>query len=170
MFFAIATPFEDSGRAILSDAAEPDRSRASMFWLILSFGVCFAVMCIVGVGVVRNLPQSRRAAIVHLFGALLFLGGLLNFLIFWHVSVAIGGDASSGTVANGKYFVSSHGRLTEVSPATWRYSYVHKISIWVTHPLAGVGWLLMYLTDSERKKHSNRPLQPTPPHDSLPSA
>lgn len=141
-----------------------------MFSLILSFGVSFAVMCIVGFGVVRNLPQPRRTAIVHLFGTLLFFGGLLNFLIFWHVAVYIGGDAVGGKIENGKYFVSSHGKLTEVSEATWHYSYAHAVSTWITHPLAGAGWLLMYLTDPEHKKPSTQPLQPTPPHESLPSA
>src|SRR4051812_6108192 len=127
-------------------------------------------MCIVGVGVVRNLPRPRRRAIVYLIGAFLFFGGVLNFVIYWHVAVRIGGDAVSGKVEDGRYFVSSHGKLTEVSPETWRYSYAHKISTWITHPLGAVGLLLMYLTSPERKKPSDQPTPPKPPHDPVPSA
>jgi hypothetical protein len=101
-------------------------------------------------------------SILHWLGALLFFGAVLNFVVFWHVAVSIGGDAVSGRVEDGKYFVSSHGRLTEVSEATWRYSYAHKTSIWVTHPLGGVGALLLYLADRERKKAAGPPPEAVP--------
>lgn len=141
-----------------------------MVGLIVSFGLAFAVMCIVCVGLVRHLPQPRRKAVVHLLGALLFFGGLLNFLIFWHVAVFLGGDAVSGKVEDGRYFVSGHGKLTEVSAETWRYSYAHTVSTWITHPLAGLGWLLMYLTDPDRKKPATDQQQPAPSQDSLTTA
>jgi hypothetical protein len=135
-----------------------------VLWLILSFGVFVAVICVVGFGAVRNCPRPRGRAIVYLFGMLLFFGGVLNFVIFWHVAVQIGGDAVSGKIEDGRYFVSSHGRLTEVSSETWRYSYAHKVSTWITHPLGAVGLLLMCLTSPERKKPSE-PQEPTPPQE-----
>jgi hypothetical protein len=140
-----------------------------VFWLILSFVVFLAAMCVVGYGIVRNLPQRRRNAVVHLLGASLFFGGILNFLVYWHVAVYIGGDAVSGKIENDRHFVSSHGKLTQVSKATWLYSYGHKVSTWITHALVLVGWLLMYLTDPERNKLTNKSPQPTPPDDSLPN-
>ncbi len=66
----------------------------------------------------------------------------LNFAVFWIVAVSIGGDAVSGKVESGHYFVSSHGRLTEVSPTVWHYSRIHTVSIWVTHPIGLVGGLI----------------------------
>lgn len=137
-----------------------------MFWSILNFALFFAVLCVVGLGVVRSLPQPRRAAAVYLLGAALFIGGLLNFLVFWHVAVYIGGDAVGGKIENGKFFVSSHGTFTEVSEATWHYSYAHAVSTWITHPLGAVGWLLMYLAHRQRKMPSDQPVEPEPPHDS----
>jgi hypothetical protein len=137
-----------------------------MFWLIVSFGVFLAAVCVVGVGAVRHRPRTRRVAAVHWLGVLLFFGGVLNFVAFWHVSVSIGGNAVSGKVEDGRYFVSSRGRLTEVSEATWRYSYAHKASIWITHPLGALGCLLLYWADRERKKLQGAPVPP----DSPPSA
>ena len=122
-----------------------------MFSLSVSFVLFFAVMCFVCFNTLSKLPQSSKSAIVYLLGAILFFGGILNFLIFWHVSVYIGGNAVSGKVDNGKYFVSSHGDLTEVTASTWQYSYAHTVSTWITHPLAFVGWFLLYLTSPNRK-------------------
>jgi hypothetical protein len=141
-----------------------------MVSLILSLGLCLAVMGIVGWGLLRNLPQPRRAAIIHLCGAALFFGGLLNGIIFWHVAVYLGGNAISGKIEHGRYYLSSHGKLTEVSPAIWQYSYAHTISTWITHPLAGVGWLLMFWTDPDRDKKSNQPSGSPPPQQPPPDA
>jgi hypothetical protein len=52
-------------------------------------------MCIVGFGIVRNLPRPRKMAIVHLLGMFVFFGALLNGAIYWHVAVYIGGNAVS---------------------------------------------------------------------------
>jgi len=114
-------------------------------WLTPSFGLFFAVWCLVLFGAFCNMPQPSWKRVVYVLGMLLFFGGLLNFIVFWHVSVAIGGDAAAGKFAGGKYFVASHGRLTEVSEATWRYSLAHARSIWITHPLGALGLILMYV-------------------------
>jgi hypothetical protein len=62
--------------------------------------------------------------------------GLVNFVVFFIVAMAIGGDAVAGHEAAGRFFLSSHGKLTEVSRAVFEYSKVHTLSLWVTHPLA----------------------------------
>jgi hypothetical protein len=61
---------------------------------------------------------------------------VVNFLAFWVVAVAIGGDALNGKVENGRYYLMSHGRYTERSFAVWTYSRWHAISVFVTWPLA----------------------------------
>ncbi len=78
------------------------------------------------------------------FGIFLFIGGSLNFLIHWHVGVAIGGDAVGVEVRNGRYYLAYHGDLTEVSEAVYRYSELHSYSIWITHPLAALGMFLAW--------------------------
>ena len=64
-----------------------------------------------------------------------FLVGILNFAVFWIAAVYLGGDAVSGKVVDGHYFLSNHGHLTEVSRAVFTYSQYHVRSVFVTHPL-----------------------------------
>jgi hypothetical protein len=66
----------------------------------------------------------------------IFILGILNFVVFWIVAVAIGGDAVSGHRAGGHYYLANHGKLTEVSELVWRYSQAHVYSVWITHPMA----------------------------------
>lgn len=123
-----------------------------MTWLFVSFGVCLIAVGIVGYGAYARRPKSRWSALAHLLGGLLFFGGILNFLIYWHVSVYSGGNARSGKIENGKHYVASHGKFTEVSEEFWHYSYIHATSIWFTHPLGMVGVLLMVLADPKRRR------------------
>lgn len=64
-----------------------------------------------------------------------FIFGIANFAIFFVVSLLIGGDAWNGHVVDGRYFLRSHGQLTEVNAAVFSYSRWHVISLFVTHPL-----------------------------------
>lgn len=57
----------------------------------------------------------------------------VNFTIFWIVAVDSGGDAWNGYHRDGKYFLASHGKYTEVSRGFWTYSYYHVIATWITH-------------------------------------
>jgi hypothetical protein len=52
----------------------------------------------------------------------------LNFVVFWVVTVCLGGDAGNGYSKNGHFFVCAHGACHEVSKAIWNYSYWHSIS------------------------------------------
>jgi len=71
------------------------------------------------------------------------LVGLANFFWFMAESASLGGDAVNGVVRDGHYFVSNHGALTEVSPAEWRWSRAHGISVIGTHLLTMVGMAYM---------------------------
>ncbi|MDB2687658.1 hypothetical protein N9Y42_10650 [Mariniblastus sp.] len=66
--------------------------------------------------------------------ALLFIA-FLNFTAFFLIAIAIGGDAISGEINDGKYYLANHGETTEVRRSVWLYSYYHAISIFVTHSL-----------------------------------
>ena len=74
--------------------------------------------------------------------------------IFFLVALKIGGDAVNGRIVNGRYYVASHGKYTEVSKAVFTYSRYHVYSVWVTHSvgiLALAGWLVV---KEKRKKGS----------------
>ena len=60
---------------------------------------------------------------------------ILNFLVFFTVTLYVGGDAVNGKAEAGRYYLASHGRYTEVSRALFHYNKVHAYSVWVTHAL-----------------------------------
>jgi hypothetical protein len=72
-------------------------------------------------------------------GGALGVVGLVNFIAFFVLSLAWGGDALSGKVVDGRYYLGHKGRYVEVSEARWRASRAHAISVFVTHPLAILG-------------------------------
>ncbi|MCK4625341.1 MAG: hypothetical protein KAV00_08530 [Phycisphaerae bacterium] len=71
---------------------------------------------------------------------LIIVLGLTNFLAYAVVYISIDGDAMNGyvryDVVDGRkvprYYLVKHGIPDEVSRATWIYSAVHSISIWIT--------------------------------------
>ena len=83
-----------------------------------------------------------RTKWLNTLGQALVLLGVLNFLLFWIIGLSIGGDAYSGKIEDGRYFLKGNGRYpryTEVTEAVWTYSKVHAISVWVTVPMAFAG-------------------------------
>ena len=58
-----------------------------------------------------------------------------NFVVFVVISLVLGGDALGTAPIDGHYYVSSHGRLTEVSRAVWIYSWAHSFFTVTTFPL-----------------------------------
>ncbi|HKM68340.1 MAG TPA: hypothetical protein VJX70_14310 [Candidatus Acidoferrum sp.] len=69
--------------------------------------------------------------------------GSVNFAVFWVAAVYLGGDALSGHAFDGRYYLSSHGHLTEVSRAVFTYSKWHTYSVFLTHPLAILSVILL---------------------------
>jgi hypothetical protein len=76
--------------------------------------------------------------------ALLFPLGLLNFLTFFCVAAANGGDAINGKIVDGKYFLGNHGQFTETSQAFYTYSLWHVRSLFLTVPLTFIGGLILF--------------------------
>lgn len=77
--------------------------------------------------------------VLNIIGGSLFFIAIINVMAFWITALSIGGDAISGKVEGGRYYVSSRGELTEVSSSVWHYSRAHTISVWITHPLGIFG-------------------------------
>ncbi len=65
-----------------------------------------------------------------------FILCMMNFFVFVAISAYLGGDALSGEVVDGRYYLGSHGDLTEVNKYQYIYSMVHVISVFITHPIA----------------------------------
>lgn len=74
------------------------------------------------------------------------VAALADFILFLAVTFAIGGDGLSGSEQAGRYFVSNHGKLTEVGHGAWLFTRVQAVSLFVLWPLA----LLAAAVDSFR--------------------
>jgi len=72
----------------------------------------------------------------------IFFAAIINFAVFMIIAVIIGGDALSGKEEGGRYYVSNHGKLTEVSRPVFMYSFYHTCSIFITHPLGIIAIIL----------------------------
>jgi hypothetical protein len=83
-------------------------------------------------------------------GGALFLIAIMNFLAYSAHTRNLGGSADSSKGVEGRYFVSAHGRYTEVTEDQWRAVRAHELVMYVTHALGLLvgGALLAY---SERR-------------------
>lgn len=123
-----------------------------MHWFfVLLVGLSVVASVNVGIYLCRrgsNLNGLRLWS--HRLGVFLFILAFNNFMAFWIAAVNLGGTASSGKVAAGRYYVSNHGELTEVSRNAYIYSITHETTVWITHPLGLLGFIL--ILGSEKRK------------------
>lgn len=92
-----------------------------------------------------------RLAKMKKWSLIVFVVAVVNFVAFRIGAAALGGDAVNGKIEDGRYYVASHGRLTEVSHAAFTYSRIHCYTVFVTHPLAAIfGWL--FYEETRRRK------------------
>lgn len=82
---------------------------------------------------------------------IVFVVAVLNFVAFAVAAATLGGDAVNGKVQDGRYYLASHGKLTEVSHAVFTYSRIHCYTLFVTHPLALVFGFLFYKQTRQRE-------------------
>jgi len=61
--------------------------------------------------------------------------GILNFILFVAVSLAIGGDAINGGIENGQYYLGGGGQHTQVPYLIYLYSELHAYSVFLSWPL-----------------------------------
>lgn len=81
------------------------------------------------------MKKKRTNILIFIWYAL----GISIILFFFIFSFFIGGDAVNGYCEAGKYFVSNHGNITEVSKAIWIVSKVSVILAWIFIPLTPLG-------------------------------
>jgi len=78
------------------------------------------------------------------FCVIVWIIAIINFFSFILFTLSLGGDALNGFQENGKYYVSTHGRNTEVSEVIWKMNRIHAISMIFTHLLAIICGLIYW--------------------------
>src|SRR5436190_12067325 len=73
---------------------------------------------------------------------------VVNFLAFMLISSYLGGEALTGKIEDGHYFLRYRSRYTEVSATIFAYTRLHALSLFVTFPLAIVAAFFIYRTSS----------------------
>ena len=79
-----------------------------------------------------KLKWSEMSPLTRVLCAIAFV----NFFSVIASVVLLGGSALGGAVEDGHYFVRHKGHRSEVSAAVWRYSLIHTLSLFITHPAA----------------------------------
>ena len=94
-------------------------------------------------------PNVRRRRICNLF----IIIAAVHFVLLVGTIVALGGDALTGKVEGGRYFLGNHGQFIETSRAVFRFSaIVESTLVYGTFPLAVLAALLR-----PRKEGRERP-------------
>ncbi len=99
--------------------------------------------------------RSHTPTLQRICGIILIVASI-NFIAFMIITVKIGGDAISGRAEQGHYYVSEHGRQTEVSYPVYLFSYIHTISVMITHPLGLLA--IFFLSRIKKQKNNALPL------------
>jgi hypothetical protein len=85
----------------------------------------------------------------------LFLIGLMNFGAFCIHLTLLGGSASNGNADGGHYFVSEHGRRTEVSKSAYDRIKLHERTVLISFPIALVAGMIFGALQSEDSKKAS---------------
>lgn len=107
----------------------------------------------------RNIAaRNGRDEIVNMLkyiGLSVFLAGILNFAAFGIHTTCKGGSAYDGRVMGGHYFVSEHGRETEVSKTVYDRLLMHEKSAMISFPIALVAGIIWGALQSDSSKAPN---------------
>lgn len=79
---------------------------------------------------------------------------IVNFVSFFVIALCIGGDALNGGVENRTYYLRNHRLVTEVDPSVYWYSYIHGVSVIVTHASVFVALIVLRMTGQYRERTS----------------
>ena len=78
---------------------------------------------------------------VERFCVAICLGLVANWFAFAIITTYLGGEAWSGHIEDGHYFLGSHGRYTETSRPVWEYTRMHRTFSMITIPLIPISLL-----------------------------
>ena len=65
----------------------------------------------------------------------IFFGIVANFILFFIISISLGGTAELGYIDNGNYYLGDHGQYTQVSQLVFQYSIIHTEITLMLQPL-----------------------------------
>jgi hypothetical protein len=94
---------------------------------------------------------------VRTLAKILVFGAIVNFFAFLIGVSLAGGSALSGRIEGGEHLLVERGRWTKVEPWVWRYVRAHEISVFVTHPLAMLGFGILAVTRRRRAPCGSAP-------------
>jgi hypothetical protein len=105
-------------------------------WVIIT-NIIIVVILIISLLILNLIiPRNeKRLTLYNICDILIFIG-ISNFIACFIISIIIHGDAFTGKIVEGRYFVNSHGVYTEVGILVYVYSMYHIVSLYFTHPIA----------------------------------
>jgi hypothetical protein len=68
---------------------------------------------------------------------------IANGMAFLIGTAILGGDSAPRKPGETGYYVSNHGRRTEVSALAWHYSFYHKVTVLITIPPVMLGGIVL---------------------------
>lgn len=91
-------------------------------------------------------PELGKRPLIRKALQVFILLATINFAAFVAGSLWLGGDALNGHEQDGRYFLNSHGRFTEVSHAVFAYSWWHAMSaiFGVGLTFCAIAWMAPY--------------------------
>lgn len=98
---------------------------------------------------IQSLKKNRYQKLHDLCRRILAFA-LVNFSLFFIISLFIGGDAVNGQEEAGRYYLANHGTLTEVNYFVFMYSRIHVYSVFITHPLAMLAVIVYAITGGKK--------------------
>ena len=100
----------------------------------------------------------RRAGIsaVRTLATAVGLLALLNLAVYVAVAIALGGDAINGHAAAGHYYLSMHGRLTEVTQRVFQFSRWYTYLLFLHFGIAFVLQLWLWVRSRAPRTPNNR--------------
>jgi hypothetical protein len=81
---------------------------------------------------------------------------ILNLAVYIAVAVTLGGDAVNGHVESGRYFLSMHGNLTEVSRQVFEFSRWYTYLLWLHFGIAFVLAMWSWVRSRAPRPSNNR--------------
>jgi len=79
--------------------------------------------------------KKIKTPLLEKISGILFALAILNMLAFAVITSVIGGDAISGKIEDGRYYVSNRGKYTEVSQSVYTFSRIHIYSVVLMYAL-----------------------------------
>lgn len=129
----------------------------SMFFvasLFITLGVAWIGYCAFRARKRLSRRERRKMLVVLMCWAAIAVGAI-NWSAFGLGSVIIGGDALGTLVEDGRYYVESHGNVTDVSRQVWLYSWYHGTSAMVTWALAALAVVILCVLEIRGQQSIN---------------